>query len=205
MLVPSMTFAEIKKEIYKDFIIVNRKVNYLEQELWRSSRPHGNEKVVKYHDYNSKYKNKWLFRIEATKKSTYATAMVYYYNNIGLVGLVPVPEDDLLVYHTAHFFKRFNERQCLNLGTPYEIMRAFINECDEYNLKKLHQFEPGIYKIFCATEYGYLLGTYLQDLGFLKINTYITFAMLKGDQIPLAERLTRELDKYQSNASNLFG
>jgi hypothetical protein len=199
MLVPSMTIDEIRKEIARDLPILKSKVDHLEHKLRRATRPHGNDKVVRFYDYVSKYKNNWIFRIVVMRRQMEATLLVYYYTNIGLVGIITAVNDDFLVYHTSHFFKRYNERLGLSLKTPNEIMKAFINECYEFAANRMKKLSPGIYHVFCASNTGYCLGVENEDKHFIIMNTFISQQMLKGNQLPLAERLNKEMEMIDKN------
>jgi hypothetical protein len=202
MLVPSMTLKEIKKEIAKDAPIVFRKCSYLEHDLARATNPHGKEKVVRFYDYLSKYKNNWLIRLELTRREFANSFMVYYYNEIGLAGIMVTPNDEAITYHTSHFFKRFNERLHLNLVTPKEIMRAFMNECTGYHAKKMEMISPGVHKMFCASESGYSFGIDDENNNYWRMNTFITHEMLKEGQKPLAEFLSSKMEKYLKDPYN---
>ena len=198
MLVPSMTLDEIKKEIQQDYEIVNRKTIYLVKEQQKAAK-HNNNKVVKYYDYLSKQKNNWLFRIESKKKIASISMLVYYYTNIGLMGILLMPDYNTLHLHTSHFFQRFNERLSLNLKTPKEIMCTFLEECWQFMEHGKEEVSPGVFKIFALTERGYCLGYTLTDKNISIMNTFLSHEMLKGDQLELAERLNEELAKVEKD------
>ena len=79
-----------------------------------------------------------------------------------------------------------------------------MNESDEYDGRRLDKIGHGVFKLFCATHRGYCLGTYDENLKFMKMNTFITHEMLKGSQFELAAELNSEIEKYVLNASNLL-
>ena len=197
MLVPSMTLDEIKKEMSKEYPIISNKARYTQQKFLHALRPHGDETIVRYLDYLSKYKNNWIIRFGLRKKDSVVSFMAYYYNEHGLVGIAPTDDFTSFTYHTAHFFKRFNERLHLNLTMPKDIIRAFMNENDRFHLEKLEQFAPGIYTVFCATRLGYVLGNLDENGDYVKMNTFITHDMLKGSQHDIANALNAELQKYK--------
>jgi len=203
MLVPSMTLSEIRRELDKDFPIVHRKGEYLLEDLKRISRRTRVENIVKFYDYYSKQKNNWIIRVETLKKGGYMGCLAYYYGNSGLVCVIKLANDDHILYHTAHFFKRFNERLHLNLTNPNDIMRAYLNENPSIQLKAVSVIKPGFYSFFSASPHGYGLGTCDQEQKFYKMNTFITHDMLRGDQIDRAEYLNSLLREYLPNAGNL--
>jgi len=205
MLVPSMTLQEIRREINLEKPIVFRKVQFLIHDFMRAKKPHGKDVFVRHYDYVSKYKNKWLFRIGINRHQAELSYLVYYYNDIGLVGILVFDDDDELMYLTSHLFKRFNERLRLNLTTPREIMVKFLDEFPGFNGKRIETIEPGVYKMFYGSTAGYFLGINNMNLKFIKMNTFITHDMLKGEQHETADILRKEIAKYVPDAFKMNG
>jgi hypothetical protein len=59
MIIPTMTLEEIRKEISKDFPILDRKVNYVVHDLLKKLSNYEKTKgYVQFFDYCSK----WIFR-----------------------------------------------------------------------------------------------------------------------------------------------
>jgi len=197
MLVPSMTLAEIKKEIDKDFPIVRNKGIYVQRKLLHDLKPHGSDKIVRYLDYVSKYKNNWIIRFGLSKKDSKMSQMVWYHNEKGLAAISIADNGAWLCYHTPHFFRRVNERLNLNLSRPQDIIRRFMDENDRFHVEILEEFGEGLFTIFCATRSGYILGVEDDNNHFFKMNTFITHDMLKGSQRSLAEELNSEMGKYK--------
>jgi hypothetical protein len=204
MIIPSMTLIEVRKEYEKDWPIVSRKGDYLLKELRHKARPHGKDIVVRFHDYLSKNQNNWIIRLELSKKESFITKMAYFNNNSGLSAILSIHEDRVLIFHTPNFFKRFNERLHLGLSSPMDIFHAFLNESNEYEGTRLNKIAPGIYKLFSATPKGYCLGTYDENIKFMKMSTFITHDMLKDSQVDIAVELSSRIEKYSGNASNLL-
>ncbi len=205
MLVPSMTLAEIKKEIDKDFPIVRNKGIYVQRKLLHEYKPKGGETIVKYFDYVSKYKNNWIIRFGLNKKNTFSNHITYYYGDKGLLAIAPVDNGALLTFHTTHFFKRFNERLNLNLTLPKDIIRKFMNENDRYEVHQLEEYSRGVFSIFVAARNGYILGTHDKNLRIIRMNTFITFEMLKCDQRSVADKLNSEMKKYPYDPEKFNG
>jgi hypothetical protein len=203
MLVPSMTLPELRKEFEKDYSIVVRKSGYLARDIKHKFKPHGDQRIIKHYDYYSKYKNNWVIRVEGTKKLYSFAYMAYYYNEIGLAGVSRSFGDHSLMYFTSHFFKRYNERLNLNLTLPKDIIRAYLDGNDTFYSQILEELSPGLFKMFAQMSRGWALGTLDRNLKFLKMNTFITYEMLKGDQIEKNEALKGFLDKYKADAGNL--
>lgn len=194
MLVPAMTLTDIRKEIEKDFPILHRKSGYITQKLSRLySDSLREKKVTRFFDYQSKYKNKWIYKIELSKKKTNVTFLTYYYGKKGLTAIEPMSGNTLL-YFTAHFFNRYNERRKLNLTMPNDIMQAFLNDNMNFNFQRLEEFRPGVFKIFGVTQSGVVLGIYHVKLNFYKLNTFITSDMLKSGQTEMEQQLKDALN-----------
>jgi hypothetical protein len=200
MLVPSMTVDEIKKEINKDFPILVRKMGYVCEEIkkkWKKDKkPEG---FVQFFDYNSKYKNHWIYRIQRFKKFSNASAMLLYYNGKGHAG-ISASKDIGIIYHTGHFFLRYNERRNLQLKSLDEIVRAYMNENFNIEYLDLDQISDDVTTIFGETESGIVLGTYNSRLDFLKLNTYLPHHMLSKNQSQKLLELKEAMQKYQDES-----
>ena len=113
MIVPSMNLEEIIKEINKDFPILSRKVHYVEKDLRKKLTKHQrSEGFTKFFDYNSKYKNHWICKIQYAKKEEYSAMMLLYHTGKSHAAILVASEFEML-YHTSHFFMRYNERRNL--------------------------------------------------------------------------------------------
>jgi len=200
MLVPAMTLEEIRREVEKDFPIVHRKSSYVSNKMkriFRDSLRQGN--VVRFFDYVSKQKNKWIYKIELSNKPALITFMAYYYGAKGLNAVMMISDNNML-YFSAHFFNRYNERRKLNLAMPHDIIRSFMSDNLQFSFKKLEEISAGVYTFFGVTDSGVALGTYYQNANLYKMNTFITSDMLTGNQVAMEEQLKARLVKYGSKA-----
>jgi len=129
MIVPAMTLAELRKEVFKDLEIVCRKAKYTAHEVYKAYKPIRDKKIVRFFDYLSKYKNRWIFRIEMTKHETLYEYLTYFHGRRGFSAIIPMRDNNkqALVYFTAHFFERYNERGHFNLHSIKEIIQLFMN------------------------------------------------------------------------------
>ena len=197
MLVPAMTLEEIRKEIDKDYPILYRKLFYIMHDMERSLRNNiKKEGFVSFSEYYSKFKNHWIYRLYITKKISEFKAMLVYFNNKGLAAL-SVTDDQKIIFHTGHFFKRYNERLQLGLNTPNEIIRVYLNDNDPLHFEKLDEIAPGIFKIFCVIPSGIILGMYNKNLMLIKANTFIPNNMLSKTQNELKNHMNEVLEKYK--------
>ncbi|MCG3164623.1 MAG: hypothetical protein POELPBGB_00382 [Bacteroidia bacterium] len=203
MLVPSMNLEEIRKEIDKDFDIVCRKSVYVMQDLLKENRPLRGNRIIKVYDYFSKHKNNWIYKLDLDKKGCLHNYLTYYYNDRGLAGIEVTPQNKLMLYFTTHYFKRYNERLKLGITEPKKLLHTFMHNHTAYTFENLGEVSPGIFKIFAYTKNGVALGTWLRDLGYVKMNTFITHEMLKGNQLEIKAYKSAELDKYLASVHKL--
>ena len=182
MIVPTMTLEEIRKEIEKDYPILLRKMVYvsndLEKKLSKAQKIIGFER---FYEYFSKYKNQWIYSISINKEITEFEFMLLYHNGRGHAAIAISPKN-VLVYHTGHFFERFNERCKLGLKTIDDIIRAYMKENNTYDMRVVEEIEPGISKVFCVIQSGIMLGMFNKKLNLYKANTFLSNNMLNTKQ-----------------------
>jgi len=102
-----------------------------------------------------------------------------------------------IIYHTGHFFERYNERLNLGLKTIPDIIRAYMSESSRYEFKDIEDVSPGIYKVFCSISSGIVLGTLNKSLRLMKANTFIPNAMLSKNQHEIKNQCIDVLEKYK--------
>jgi hypothetical protein len=195
MIIPTMTLEEIQKEISKDFPILDRKVNYVIHDLIKKlSKDAKKRGFVQFFDYCSKYKNNWIYRVSIKKKESGFEAMLLYHSGKGHAAIAVTRELNL-IYHTGHFFERYNERCKLGLKTLNDIIRAYMNENNIYHFEEGEEIAPDIFTMFCVIPSGIVLGTYNKKLDFVKANTFVPNDMITKKQRELYEELKKELEK----------
>lgn len=198
-----MTLEEIRKEIEKDYPILFRKLTYMSDDLRKKLSKHqlkiGYEKFV---EYRSKYKNQWITRLRVYKPYEDSACMLVYHNGKGHVGIL-VSEEKYLVYHTGHFFSRFNERNNLGLVSFHDIICRYLIESDTIDIKELEEVAPGIFTIFSVIPTGVVMGTIHKPLRLVKANTFISHEMLNHRQTEMKNLVKETLKKYQGTAGLL--
>ena len=113
-------------------------------------------------------------------------------------------EDDNLIYHTGHFFERYNERRKLELKTLTEIIHTYLDDSGLHHFEKLEEIAPGIFTIFCISRSGVIMGTYNKELKLLKANTYLPNEMLSKNQSEIKTEIINTLKKYGDTSADLF-
>jgi len=196
-----MSLEEIRKEIDKDFPILKRKMGFVAHDLTKKlSKEQLKAGFGVFYYYTSKYKNQWLYRIFVTKKENMFGAILFYHNKLGIVA-IGVSTELHIMYHTRHFFARYNERLHLGLDSLDEIVRAYMNMEINVNIQELEELEPGIMTIFCTIKSGVILGVYHRDLKLIKANTFITYEMMRKDQRKIEEYLKERYSTYKQTSS----
>ena len=189
MLVPNMTLEEIRKEIEKDYPILYRKLGYMEHDLRkRLFKKQIDDGYTKFFDYSSKLKNEWICRIHFHKKETYNALLLYFFDGKGVCGIA-LTENWVLVYHTGHFFKRYNERRNLNLVHMKDIIRVYMDENIVYTFSLYKEVSPGVFLIFGKIDSGTIFGTLYEKSKFVKVNTFLPNDMLNDRQKALLSKL----------------
>ncbi len=203
MLVPSMTLQEIRKEFEKDYPILRRKIQYVTHDLTKKlNRYTKSQGFINIYDYYSKNKNHWLYRLNISDKDKKQSVMMLYHNGKGNVA-ISILGNLQMVYHTGHFFERYNERNNLGLSTFKDIVKAYMNETFVIDFKTLDEIAPGIFKVFCIIPSGVALGMFNEKINMVKTNTFLTNSMLSQNQLKLKEELKNELDKYEHSSDRL--
>ncbi len=152
MIVPSMNVEEIRKEIKKKFPIVFRKANYVAIELGKTLKPKREEKIIRYFDYLSKYKNSWIYKVILTRQRDYYVFLHYNYDKQGLNAIAVMGDlDDYMFLFTAHCFKRYKERRNLNLVNPTDILRSFMDDNSSFQVQRMGAIGEDFHEIFCTT------------------------------------------------------
>jgi len=197
MLLPSMTVEEIRKEFEKDYEIFVRKIGYVAIDLEKRLSNYEKKQGYQYFfNYLSKYKNKWICKIFLKKIDYSYTSMLIYHNGKGHVALTILHTGNI-VYHTGHFFERYNERCNLGINNFDDIVKHYMVNIGGYRFEKLNEISPGIYKMFCTIPTGIALGMYNSKHNLIKANTFIPNNMLNQNQADFKAELNSRLEKYK--------
>jgi hypothetical protein len=196
MIVPSMTFEEMRKEIEKDFEILYRKAKYVVRKVEHDNSPLGKKRIIKFFDYYSKHKNNWIYKADISKKYNIVSFMIYFYGDRGLNAFEKLNGEECVCYFTAHFFRRFNERCKLNLSVPNDIIRAFMADNEFFCFRTIEKITQDYSKMVCSSKSGVSLGILDHKLKIYRMNTFLSNDMLKGSQIEMDNSMKETLEKY---------
>jgi hypothetical protein len=140
MLVPAMNHQEIAAQIKSEYKkIYTTTLLRLGTEYDRERRKRKISKEAMYpkeYEIKTAGKNNWIiFLHKAPGEKKYSgtqslafLCVVYYYSDKGLMAFYMTAEDAPIAGFTSHFFKRYNERLCLNLSNPVDIIKAFFRK-----------------------------------------------------------------------------
>src|SRR5688572_17190631 len=110
MIVPSMTYAEIRREMHRDIRNVEKKI---EQQVYfiHKEKCHRLAKVkIHARDFVSPNKNTWILTHLINRHDARSWSAVYYFGDRGLTLVSHLTLNGYLLVCTGHFFKRYNER-----------------------------------------------------------------------------------------------
>ncbi len=203
MVLPTMTLEEIRKEIDKEYPILNRKMNYVMVDLQKKlGKAVKKQDYTLFFDYVSKFKNNWIYKIYISRKKSNYVPMLLYHNGKGHAG-IGVTFEKKIIYHTGHFFERYNERGKLGLNSLNDIIKAYMAENTFIQFQELEEIGPGIFTIFGNIPSGIVLGMFNKPLQLVKANTFLTNEMLTPNQQEQKEQLKASLEKYKNTSDIL--
>jgi hypothetical protein len=204
MLVPSMTIKDIRNEMVKDYPMVLRKMEYVAYDLKKTlDKKIFRDGYVHFFDYVSKMKNHWICRVAVDKTQFMRKGMMVYHNGHGHVG-ISVIDCNKIIYHTGHFFLRYNERRNLNLKNFNDIVRAFMNENFDYKFINIDCIGDRVYTIFGEIDSGIVAGSIDGNLQFLKMNTFLPEAILSPNQEKRLAKVRETMVKYHPTSGQVI-
>jgi hypothetical protein len=205
MLVPAMNIEEIRKELNKDFPVLNRKMVYVAHKLLKTIKPARDKIITRVSDYFSGNKNKWLYRLSISQKKQECFLLIYYYNAKGISAFSKINNTDYLLHFTSHFFDRYNERCHLGLKDKIEIMKVYLSENGIYTFHERQQIANGIFKIYSLTQKGIILGTLDKNLKVYHFNTFIPLNLLSKKKFRVVSESIQEIITQLTNGTIQVG
>jgi hypothetical protein len=202
MIVSSMSYIEIRKEVDNDIVFVKKKSIHVIAELEKKMKKNKLKTITHIYDYNSPNKNKWLVKIEIGLKNVASSFLTYFYID-NKIAAVQVLDARYLLYYTTHFFKRYKERMNLDIAKPEELIRQYFSDSTNFVPQLLGVTENYLLKIFILCKHGAILGNIHTDSSICKMNTFITTDMLKTDQVEMENEMKERLRKYSNDTGRL--
>jgi hypothetical protein len=202
MIVSSMTYIEIRKEVQNDLVSVIKKSKYVEAELEKKMKRNKLKTITHIYDYCSPNKNNWIVKMEIGKKKVSRDFVTYFYIDDKIVA-VQVLDIPYILYYTSHFFKRYKERLKLDIIKPEEIIRKYLNDSTNFVPKVLEIVDNNLLKMYIVCNQGTILGTLHTDTFICKMNTFLSSEMLKTDQVEMEKEMKERLRKYTNDSGRL--
>ena len=209
MIVETMTYQEIADEFKKDwersirhkitdcFGMANKYRRYILKEgktdKWirfkpiEFTSPRGNNCVIQFVSKGwADYKRNGLIFV----------LYMYYYKSEGLYAVMIAGDNfDEFSFYTPHLFDRYRERKLKDISKPkLQTMFDFFktNATSRFNRVNNDKYANSIFSV-CPN--GVTLGSEISDK-IIENRTYITFEMLKSDQVQDEEKLGTALKDY---------
>lgn len=219
MIIDTMSFREIAKELNNDFDneIYLKTIKLNNDSKYRRAILKSTKKgLIKFKSisYTSKQGNKYIItpytsgrsHYKKTKTLEFSYISTFYYKNSLFVAWYTTESKTLLptiYFYTAHLFDRYGERF---LGKKFEMTDDNLGDFFVRNraISMKGGFEHPKYKnhVFATFDEGVILGERIDwDIMFFK--TYITFDMLKGQQIEMSSTLQPRLENILKNEEKL--
>lgn len=200
MIVEKMTMEELRIEILSDYSYVEGKIASLYPSVRRKMIKSKVKHVIEFFDYLSPKKNKWLLRIQFSKKDAVHTGVVHWVHNSGFHAVMK-NNDGTLTYISGHLLDRYNER-FLKLGDiqRIEILKIFLKKNQVQMAFPTGIKEDGTEELIWKSADGIVLGNQkrIDGYSFFFMNTFITNEMQFDNQIVHTNKLLEFLDEYIS-------
>ena len=212
MIVDSMTYQEIAAEVKKDyhsyiefrkdmaFGMLSKYRRYMLKEAKDNQQvffkpinfttPSGNTYVIQYNSKGrSDYKRNPLLFIP----------YMYFYRPDGIYAVMITGDKfDCFSFYTPHLFDRYRERELKDINKPklQTILDFFRNNATTtFQSVDNAKYENSIFNV---SPKGVLLGSQLSEYIY-EYRTYITFDMLRGEQIDRKDKLQDAVKYYIDN------
>jgi hypothetical protein len=202
MIVPSMSYIEIRKEVENDIVFVKKKSIHVIAELEKKMKKNKLKTITHIYDYNSPNKNKWIVKIEIGLKNVASSFLTYFYID-NKIAAIQVVKARYLLYYTTHFFKRYKERMKLDIAKPEELIRKYFSDSTNFVHQLLGVTENYLLKMFILCKHGAILGNIHTESSICKMNTFITTDMLKTEQVEMEKEMEERLRKYSYDTGRL--
>jgi hypothetical protein len=186
MLVASMSYKEIAKELIHDTDILNNSSTLLrlacEYDRERTKKKIKREDdYIKYYRIKSKAKNIWILRLQKDEiVEKYHPGDIsffnftFYHSPRGLRVLYCADNYEVDIF-TGHLFHRYRERMKLNIQDLLDIATCFFSHNHAVKYEYLPE-KDGIKKFYGVIKDGYVMGDYMVEDNIYLFKTFISKA-----------------------------
>lgn len=218
MIVDSMTYEEVVAEFrydWKNYLtdIIQRHIEDNKYRRFVLKQTKDNIPVnFKPITLTSKRGNKYILQINSKGRSDFKkngplySLYMYYHRPEGIYAVLLCSigsrsfETEIYNIYIPHFFDRYRERELKDIHKPK--LETIINFFQKNSTGQYSNIDNPKYKdsIFYTVATGVMLGSIYND-SINELRTYITFEMLRGNQIDtnvdLSTRISEYIEKYQ--------
>lgn len=188
MIVPSMSIAEIRREMNRDLPGVTKAMIRQEKELRQSQAFRFNKDQKFQRDIKSARKNSWIAFHHITSKTCNSRPVVHFPSDDGIT-VGHVLGDKRLLLISGHFLRRYNERSNLNLVGPEAIIKHYFLENEAFTFASSPEFDSANMNIFSLLKNGVALGFMNEEERFIHFRTYVSLDMLYPKQVKRLQKL----------------
>lgn len=182
MIVPSMSHYELIKEMTIDTIAVDRKANFIADQLRRVVIKQKTKPIERWFDYKTARGNSWLLLISHHGKYHNFYRFVWFLGKHGINIIFPwtLPTGNMEYDHfTSHFIKRYNERFIKDPKLPVlETFKSYFTNNLTVNAQTDGGYES---KIMGVVNDGVIFGVAEKN----GQNLYITYKTFVSNQMIL--------------------
>lgn len=216
MVVDTMSYEEIVAEFNKDWInyfpdVIDRHLNDNKYRRFMLKQAKDDIPVsFKPISIKSPRGNTYILQINSKGKSDYKkngflfVVYMYYHRPEGIYAVMLCSNSSHSFSNTSyniyipHFFDRYRERELKDIHKPK--METIIDFFQHNSTGKYSTFESEKYKnsIFFTVPSGVMLGS-IYNSNINELRTYITFEMLKGEQVDNSKSLSNIISDYMNN------
>lgn len=203
MLVPSMTWDEIIKEVTSDYIFV---LKYMTAKIHGTSlrMKRMNEKcLVETYHIKTERMNEWSVVLNIRPGVCQSNIYLKSFDDSGIVAYKITADNDsfLLVKFSTHFFKRYKERMKLDIVKPEQVVKHFFkNNVDERRCTT-NPDENDARVTFFSYPNGLGIGRFDQAKQIVHIKTFIAADTFTNQQKNLVDYMKDEERQTTENLS----
>jgi hypothetical protein len=209
MIVESMNWKELQKEIVKDQSnALNTAKRIVVEYLRERRKKHINKKspYIRWYDIKTVNKNRWIIGLEKSPSDEKYQGVlnfqpyVYFYTSTGIKVVKILSQGGGLHYYTGHVFQRYNERMELGIKEPIDLVkRFFTNNGDSYG--KIISKGDTEYAIYVCRD-GLILAEVIENREWIYNRTFISRNLMNKDQQDLEQELTSILQQEIADELN---
>lgn len=186
-----MSSADIFQEVRADYLEILKKSDEKQKKVDKIIGKSKIFPVTLYTSYVSSRKNNWLFFWKAKSKKNVGdvsviTGVCYYNTPEGRYAILPTTIQGRLamIVYPPHFFERYKLRVGIEL-TGTDLITRFFELNASYGFMSENETNLGITitHVYGTCKEGVCMGIQSQNYNIVLFKTFVTYEMLKGQQI----------------------